>query len=56
MAGIVETRDEVIELMKDLKEHSVSISTIGLYLLPSRFQPISRYVLLKESKARLELN
>ena len=42
MVGIGETRDEVIELMKDLREHSVSIFTIGQYLQPSRFHlPIS---------------
>ncbi len=49
MVGIGETRDEVIELMKDLRDHSVSIFTIGQYLQPSRFHlPISRYVLPQE--------
>jgi len=45
MVGVGETKDEVISLMKDLREHDVDIMTIGQYLRPSRQHlPVYRYV------------
>jgi lipoyl synthase len=45
MVGVGETRDEVIELMKDAVESGVQIMTIGQYLQPStRHHPVRRYV------------
>ncbi len=45
MLGLGEERDEVIQLLRDLRDHQVDIVTIGQYLRPS-FQhlPIERYV------------
>ena len=45
MLGLGEEREEVIQLLHDLKAHNVDIVTIGQYLRPS-FQhlPIERYV------------
>ena len=49
MLGVGESNKEVIELMHDLREHSVSILTIGQYLQPSRFHlPVKRYAPLEE--------
>ena len=49
MLGIGESKQEVFDVMKDLREHSVSILTIGQYLQPSKFHlPVSRYVPLEE--------
>jgi len=45
MVGLGETKDEVIALMQDWREHQVDILTIGQYLRPSKFHlPIYRYV------------
>ena len=45
MLGIGETKDEVIEVMRNMRDHGVSIVTIGQYLQPSRFHlPVERYV------------
>ena len=44
MLGLGETRDEVIQVMKDLREVDVDILTLGQYLQPSRKHlPIERY-------------
>ncbi len=49
MLGIGETKDEVIEVMKDLRHHNVGILTVGQYLQPSRYHlPVDRYVPLEE--------
>ena len=49
MLGVGETREEVIELMHDLRDHNVEIFTIGQYLQPSRHHlPVLRYVPLEE--------
>ncbi len=49
MLGVGETKEEVIELMHDLREHNVSIFTIGQYLQPSRHHlPVLRYAPLEE--------
>ncbi len=52
MLGLGETWDEVISVMRDLREHDVDILTIGQYLRPS-FQhlPIQRYASLEEFAA-----
>lgn len=45
MVGVGETFDEVVETMKDLREHNVSIVTIGQYLQPTKKHlKIARYV------------
>jgi lipoyl synthase len=45
MLGLGETRDEVVQVMRDLAAHNVDILTIGQYLRPSpRHLPIVRYV------------
>ncbi|MBA2341526.1 MAG: lipoyl synthase [Pyrinomonadaceae bacterium] len=49
MAGLGETFDEVVELMKDLRRASVDIMTIGQYLQPhARRLPVERYVTPEE--------
>lgn len=45
MLGLGETRDEVLVVMRDLREHDVDILTLGQYLRPSpRHLPIVEYV------------
>ncbi len=45
MLGLGETHDEVMQVMRDLREHRVDILTLGQYLRPSpRHLPILRYV------------
>lgn len=45
MLGIGETREEVIEVMKDMKAHRIDMVTLGQYLQPSRDHlPIERFV------------
>ncbi|PYT31020.1 MAG: lipoyl synthase [Acidobacteria bacterium] len=45
MLGLGETRDEVLDVMRDLRAHSVDILTLGQYLRPSpQHLPIVRYV------------
>ena len=49
MVGVGETKAEVIQVLRDLRDHSVNIVTIGQYLQPSRFHlPVVRYVPLEE--------
>ena len=49
MAGLGETFDEVVELMKDLRAVSCDIMTIGQYLQPhARRLPVERYVTPEE--------
>ena len=49
MAGLGETFDEVVELMKDLREAGCDIMTIGQYLQPyERRLPVERYVTPEE--------
>jgi len=44
MVGLGETKDEVLETMKDLRDVGVDVLTIGQYLQPSReHAPIVRY-------------
>lgn len=49
MVGIGERTEEVLELMKDLKNHNCDIMTIGQYLQPTKTHlPVDRYVTLEE--------
>jgi lipoic acid synthetase len=45
MVGLGETDDEILEVMRDLREHDVQMLTIGQYLQPTRGHlPVLRYV------------
>lgn len=45
MVGLGETDDEIVEVMRDLRAHSVEMLTIGQYLRPSPHHlPVARYV------------
>ena len=45
MLGLGEARDELIEVMHDLRAHGVDMLTLGQYLQPSRHHlPVSRFV------------
>jgi lipoyl synthase len=48
VAGMGETDDEIIETMRDLRDHDVDVVTIGQYLQPSpRHLPLDRWVPLE---------
>lgn len=45
MVGLGETDEEIVEVMRDLREHDVDLLTIGQYLQPSAHHlPVARYV------------
>ena len=45
MLGLGENKDEVIEVMKDMRVHDVEMLTLGQYLQPSKHHlPVERYV------------
>jgi lipoic acid synthetase len=45
MVGLGETDDEILDVMRDLREHQVDMLTIGQYLAPSGHHlPVRRYV------------
>ena len=45
MVGLGETDDEILEVIRDLREHDVDMLTIGQYLQPSAHHlPVLRYV------------
>ena len=45
MLGLGETDEEILQVMRDLRTHNVSILTIGQYLMPSdQHLPVRRYV------------
>jgi lipoic acid synthetase len=45
IVGLGETNDEVVDTLRDLREHGVDVVTIGQYLQPSsRHAPIDRWV------------
>lgn len=45
MLGLGETKEEVVQVLKDLREHEVTMVTIGQYLAPSKYHlPVARYV------------
>jgi lipoic acid synthetase len=49
MAGLGETREEIRELLRDLRRAGVSSVTVGQYMAPSRKHlPVERYLLPEE--------
>ncbi len=45
MVGLGETDDEILEAMRDMREHGIDMLTIGQYLAPSGHHlPVRRYV------------
>ena len=45
MVGLGETDDEILAVMRDLRQHGVSMLTLGQYLAPSPHHlPVARYV------------
>ncbi|WP_406610919.1 lipoyl synthase [Agarivorans sp. JK6] len=45
MMGLGETNEEILQVMQDLREHGVTMLTLGQYLQPSRHHlPVARYV------------
>ena len=49
MVGLGETKDEIIQVMDDLRSAEVDFLTIGQYLQPSsKHYPLYRYYLPKE--------
>lgn len=45
MMGLGETNEEIVEVLKDLREHGVNMLTLCQYLQPSRHHlPVKRYV------------
>ena len=45
MVGLGETKEEIFEVMRDMREHKIDMLTIGQYLQPSRDHlPVLRYV------------
>ncbi len=49
MVGLGETKEEIFDVMRDMREHNIGILTIGQYLSPSRDHlPVKRYVTPEE--------
>src|SRR6476659_9730215 len=45
MVGLGETNEEILEVMRDLRDHDIDMLTIGQYLAPSNSHlPVRRYV------------
>ncbi|MDP4946207.1 lipoyl synthase [Alishewanella sp. SMS8] len=45
MVGLGETTDELLEVLRDLREHDVDMLTVGQYLQPSKHHlPVKRYM------------
>ncbi|WP_423898083.1 lipoyl synthase [Candidatus Pelagadaptatus aseana] len=45
MVGLGETKEEIFEVLRDMREHDIDMLTIGQYLQPSRDHlPVERYV------------
>lgn len=45
MVGLGESNEELIQVLKDLRSHGVTMLTLGQYLQPSKFHlPVERYV------------
>ena len=45
MMGLGETNEEIVQVLKDLRAHGVTMLTLGQYLQPSRHHlPVERYV------------
>ncbi len=63
MLGLGESNDEIIEVLKDLRNHKVDMITLGQYLQPTELHlPVERYVppnefdILKAEAERLGFN
>lgn len=51
MLGLGEDNTEIVQTLKDLRDHDVDMVTLGQYLQPSRFHmPVARYVTPAEFK------
>lgn len=51
MVGLGETKDEIIQVMKDLRANDVDMLTIGQYLQPSKYHlAVERYITPQEFK------
>ena len=49
MVGLGETKEEIIDVMRDMREHNIDMLTIGQYLQPSKDHlPVQRYVTPEE--------
>ncbi|MCW8831495.1 MAG: lipoyl synthase, partial [Gammaproteobacteria bacterium] len=49
MLGLGEEIDEVLEVMRDMREHKVEMLTLGQYLQPSKYHlPVARYITPEE--------
>lgn len=45
MVGLGETKEEIIDVMKDMRDHNIEMLTIGQYLQPTKYHaPVMRYV------------
>ena len=56
MLGLGEAKEEVIEVMKDMREHDVEMLTLGQYLQPSKHHlAVERYVELEEFDSLYEI-
>jgi lipoic acid synthetase len=45
MVGLGETDEEILQVMRDMREHNIDMLTIGQYLAPSNHHlPVRRYV------------
>jgi lipoic acid synthetase len=45
MVGLGETPEEILAVMRDLRDHGVTMLTVGQYLQPSKSHlPVSRFV------------
>ena len=56
MLGLGEAKEEVIEVMKDMREHGVEMLTLGQYLQPSKHHlAVERYVELEEFDSLYEI-
>jgi lipoic acid synthetase len=45
MVGLGETDEEILQVMRDMREHNIDMLTIGQYLSPSNSHlPVRRYV------------
>ncbi len=49
MVGLGETKEEIFDVMRDMREHNIDMLTIGQYLQPSKDHlPVQRYVTPEE--------
>lgn len=51
MLGLGETDEEILQTLRDLREHNVDMLTLGQYLQPSKFHiPVTRFVTPQQFK------